>query len=134
MPEKKEQKSKTKSRSTEKTKSITIKVSEREFKSLESLAQLVNTDISKVVRACVRQSADKVRKNYLRDFVKKVKELPDPFGEDDEEREIEARAMARTVDDSDRTLADKYDRLFAKPTKKELEEERGWWKEEPLIN
>ena len=65
-----------------KAKVISVAFSEREIRKLESLAALTDSDISKVIRACVKQNANVVRQAYLKKFVKTVEAMPDPFGDD----------------------------------------------------
>lgn len=94
-----------KSRNTEKSNVITIKLSDRELKQLESLASLTNSNISQVVRACVKQSAGAIRKQYLKNFVARVEEMPDPFESDSPY--YHQAAIEAAVDDSDQVLAEK---------------------------
>lgn len=94
-----------------KTKRITIEFSEREIIKLESLAALTNSDFSKIVRACVRQSAGTIRKNYISTFVKDALAMADPFGEPGHTHS--QQYAEKSVDDSDRELAEKYEGIAA---------------------
>lgn len=109
MPKNKTQTVRTKSTNTVKMKRIEIKLSLREFKQLESLVALTGFDISKLVRACIKQSAGAVRQGYIKGFVGDALAMEDPFGEPGH---VHSQQYAEaSINDSDRQLAEKYEAI-----------------------
>jgi len=62
---------------------VEMRFTKEEIKRLDDLAQLCGLSRTEMVKECIKFSAHRVSKKYIKEFAEKVKQMPDPFDEDD---------------------------------------------------
>lgn len=89
------------------TREVKLRVPEGVYQSMKSMSDLTGKSLNQMLMGVWLYSNSGARKKWLRDFIQRVEEMPDPFDVEDMGFDYCPFVAERMIDNSDRELAER---------------------------